>query len=58
MQETSVVLASRSKETTKKEEKTRATKLLKGKVIKSVKRHWQEEVIVIFEDGQHFFLIA
>ncbi len=55
MRETSAVYDKDPKKQLKKEEK-RATKLLKGKVVKKIWRHRKEEVVIDFEDGTSFFI--
>ncbi len=55
MRETSAVYDKDPKKQLKKEEK-RATKLLKGKVVKKIRRHRKEEVVIDFEDGTRFFI--
>ena len=52
-QETSVVYDKDPQKQLKKEEK-RATKLLKGKIVKKIHRNRKEEVIIDFEDGTRF----
>lgn len=37
-------------------EQKRATKLLKGKVVKKILRHRKEEIGIEFEDGTRFFI--
>jgi hypothetical protein len=37
-----------------KKEEVRATNLLKGKVIKKIRRNRKEEVVIDFEDGTRF----
>jgi hypothetical protein len=39
-------------------EAERATELLRGKVVKRVWRHCEREVVIIFEDGSHFYADA
>ncbi len=53
MRETSAVWDSDPKKRLQKEE-VRASKLLKGKVVKEIKRFRLEEVVVVFEDGTIF----
>lgn len=53
MRETSAVFDPDPKKQLKKEE-LRASKLLKGKVVKEIRRHRQEEVVVVFNDGTIF----
>ena len=53
MRETSVVYDEDPKKRLKKEEQ-RATKLLKGKVVKKIWRNRKEEVVIDFEDGTRF----
>jgi hypothetical protein len=53
MQKTSVVYDPDPQKRLKKEE-TRATKLLKGKVVKRIRRFHPEEVVIDFEDGARF----
>lgn len=55
MREISVVFDKDPKKQLKKEER-RATKLLKGKVIKKVWRNRKEEVVIDFEDETRFFI--
>ncbi len=55
MRETSAVYDKDPNKQLKKEEK-RATKLLKGKIVKKIWRHRKEEVVVDFEDGTRFFI--
>ena len=55
MRETSAVYDKDPKKRLKKEE-ARATKLLKGKVVKKIYRHRKEEVVADFEDGTRFFI--
>lgn len=55
MRETSAVYDKDPKKQLKKEEK-RATKLLKGNVVKKIWRHRKEEVGIEFEDGTMFFI--
>ncbi len=50
MRETSAVYDKNPKKQLKKEEE-RATKLLKGKIIKKIRRDRKEEVVIDFEDG-------
>ena len=38
------------------EESNRATEMLAGKVVASVKRHRQSEVLIEFTDGTRFFV--
>ncbi len=37
------------------EETERMTAMLRGKIVKSVARHREHEVMVVFEDGSRFF---
>ncbi len=53
MRKSSAVYDKDPKKQLKKEEK-RATKLLKGKIIKNIWRHRKEEVVIDFEDGTRF----
>ncbi len=53
MHKTSAVYDKDPKKQLIKEEE-RATKLLKGKVIKKIRRHRKEEVVIDFEDGTRF----
>jgi hypothetical protein len=53
MRETSAVYDKDPKKRLKKEEE-RATKLLKGKVVKKIRRYRKEEVVIDFEDGTRF----
>jgi len=55
MRETSAVYDKDPKKQLIKEEK-RATKLLKGRVVKKIRRHREEEVLIEFEDGTRFFI--
>jgi hypothetical protein len=55
MRETSVVYDKDPKKQLVKEEK-RATKFLKGKVIKKIRRYRKEEVVIEFEDGTTFYI--
>ncbi len=55
MRETSVVYDKDPKEQLLKEEK-RATKLLKGKTVKKIRRHRKEVVVIEFEDGASFYI--
>lgn len=55
MRETSAVYDKDPQKQLRKEEK-RATKLLKGKVVKKILRHRKEEVGIEFEDGTRFFI--
>ena len=55
MRETSAVFDSDPKKRLKKEEQ-RASKLLNGKVVKEIRRHRQEEVVIVFSDGTTFFI--
>jgi hypothetical protein len=55
MRETSAVYdKDPEKELIKEEERT--TKLLKGKVVKRIRRNRKEEVVINFEDGTSFFV--
>ncbi len=53
MRETSAVYDKNPKKQLKREEE-RATKLLKGKVVKKIRRDRKEEVVIDFEDGTRF----
>jgi hypothetical protein len=53
MRETSAAYDKNPKKQLKKEEE-RATKLLKGKVVKEIRRNRKEEVVVDLEDGTRF----
>jgi hypothetical protein len=53
MRETSAVYDKDPKKRLKKEE-SRATKLLKGKIVKMIRRPRKEEVLIDFEDGTRF----
>ena len=55
MRETSAVYDEDPQKQLKKEE-ARATKLLKGKIVKKIWRHRKEEVGIEFEDGTRFFI--
>ncbi len=55
MRETSAVYDKDPQKQLRKVEK-RATKLLKGKVVKKILRHRKEEVGIEFEDGTRFFI--
>ena len=55
MRETSAVYDKDPKKQLRKEEK-RATKLLKGKIIKRIRRNRKEGVLIDFEDGTVFFI--
>ncbi|MCW2394585.1 MULTISPECIES: hypothetical protein [unclassified Sphingobium] len=37
------------------DETTRATEMLRGKIVKRVIRHRESEVLIEFEDGSRFF---
>lgn len=43
---------------TLEEEEKKATELLEGKIVKSVKRYNETEVIISFEDGTEFFIFC
>ena len=43
---------------TLEEEEKKATLLLKGKIVKKVRRYNENEVIIRFEDGTEFFIFA
>ncbi|MDQ3633351.1 MAG: hypothetical protein M3405_02420 [Acidobacteriota bacterium] len=53
MRKTSAVYDKDPKKQLKNEEE-RATKLLKGKIVKKIRRNRKEEVIIDFEDGTRF----
>ncbi len=53
MRETSAVYDKDAKKQLAKEEE-RATKLLKGKVVRKIRRDRKEEVVIDFEDGTKF----
>jgi hypothetical protein len=55
MRETSAVYDKDPKKQLIKEEK-RATKLLKGGVVKKIRRYRKEEVVIEFEDGIKFYI--
>ena len=53
MRETSAVYDKDPEKRLKKED-TRATKLLKGRMVKNIRRYKKEEVVIDFEDGTRF----
>ncbi len=55
MRETSAVYDKDPKKQLKKEEE-RATKLLKGRTVKKIRRHRKEEVVIEFEDSTKFYI--
>ena len=55
MREISAVYDKDTQKQLKKEEK-RSTKLLKGKVVKKIRRHRKEEIGIEFEGGTRFFI--
>jgi len=43
---------------TLEEEEKKATELLKGKIVKRIKRYNESEIIITFEDGTEFFIFC